>query len=253
MKKLASAVLAFAACVSTASAADLMRPAEPRASFAVTERVRNWTGFYVGAHVGGAWTNGTYNRLVTDPFFDLTAGEAFGSRISGILGGTHIGYNWQATPNFVLGVEASASFLGNRRTGATPAGGTVIGTTDTFTLSNNFLGGLAGRAGFAVGNALIYGKAGLALGTFGFRQAQGGVAYNSSATRAGLLLGAGVEYAFAPNWSVGVEYNFNRFGGYFIPAASCGAPGCYRVTNDVHVAKVSLNYLFSTGAVASRY
>jgi len=44
--------------------------------------VYDWTGFYVGGHVGGGWTGGA----------------------SGVLGGGQAGFNYQ-TGQWVLGVE----------------------------------------------------------------------------------------------------------------------------------------------------
>src|SRR5215470_2314646 len=59
--------------------------------------VYNWTGFYVGANLGGAWDRTTIN----DDFFDVS----FSNTRSGFIGGAQIGYNWQFSPVFVLGVE----------------------------------------------------------------------------------------------------------------------------------------------------
>src|SRR5215470_15188884 len=52
----------------------------------------NWTGLYVGVHVGGGWA-------------DLGIGDTG----SGFLGGGQVGYNYQISPQWVLGVEADVA------------------------------------------------------------------------------------------------------------------------------------------------
>ena len=72
--------------------------------------VYNWGGFYIGGHVGGAWTNqewvNTANVIPGDTFGDLAPGQGFRQSGSGIFGGGHAGYNWQAS-NFASGLEGT--------------------------------------------------------------------------------------------------------------------------------------------------
>jgi opacity protein-like surface antigen len=58
------AAMAFTAALgaNAASAADLSRPYY-KAPPAYVDSIYNWSGFYVGAHLGGAWTNRKYHRL----------------------------------------------------------------------------------------------------------------------------------------------------------------------------------------------
>ena len=57
----------------------------------------NWTGFYIGANIGGGWIDGN--------IVDLN-GVSFGNGTHGaFIGGGQIGYNYQINPNVVLGVE----------------------------------------------------------------------------------------------------------------------------------------------------
>jgi opacity protein-like surface antigen len=78
----------------------------------------NWTGFYIGGHVGGAWTNEQWvNTADTALFGDLSPGQGFGQRGAGVLGGGQIGYNWQAS-NFVFGLEGTVSGLDNHGRGS---------------------------------------------------------------------------------------------------------------------------------------
>src|SRR5215471_10604661 len=78
---------------SSAFAADLpIRKAPPPLPIPVY----NWTGFYIGGNLGGAWEDTT----LTDSHF----GVSFSNNRSGFIGGGQIGYNWQVSPQFVLGV-----------------------------------------------------------------------------------------------------------------------------------------------------
>jgi len=61
----------------------------------------SWTGFYIGGHVGGAWSEVDWSNI------SLT-GERFNKTESGFIGGGQIGYN-QQFGNVVLGVEATLS------------------------------------------------------------------------------------------------------------------------------------------------
>jgi outer membrane immunogenic protein len=64
----------LAATPVTAQAADTGRPPPPyRAPMAV---IYDWTGFYVGGHVGGGWTGGDNGQ-------------------SGFVGGGQVGFNYQ--------------------------------------------------------------------------------------------------------------------------------------------------------------
>jgi outer membrane immunogenic protein len=74
--------------------------------------VYNWAG-----HVGGAWTNqewvNTANAIPGGTFGDLSTGEGFHQRGTGIFVGGHTGYDWQAS-NFVFGLERTISGLDTR-------------------------------------------------------------------------------------------------------------------------------------------
>jgi outer membrane immunogenic protein len=161
MKKIAIAVAALAMGSMSASAADLAARPYTKAPVAPLA-VYNWGGFYIGGHVGGAWTNqewvNTANLIPGGTFGDLSPGQGFRQRGTGIFGGGHAGYNWQAS-NFVFGLEGTISGLDNR--------GTVLNTVfgagdDVFTWRSNWMATVTGRAGIAFNNNLFYVKGGYA-------------------------------------------------------------------------------------------
>ena len=75
---------------------------------------------------------------------------------------------------------------------------------------------IRGRLGFALDRALVYATGGLAIGSHSGTVNTGMWGYNwggnTSSTRVGWTVGGGVEYAFTPNWSAGVEYRYSDFG-----------------------------------------
>lgn len=219
----------------------------------------NWNGFYVGGHLGAGHLASEYTYLTTPlPIpIDALAGQGFSRSVGGFLGGIQLGYNWQMSRVAVLGIEGSASFATTSSNFLAPASVTVWGAPDRFRVANNFLGNVSVRAGLSIDRALLFGKVGMAVGTFSFRQADPGASIHASAsaTRVGLLLGAGVEYAIAPNWTIGAEYNLNYFGPFSRTTSGTTTPFSYRTDASVHVGKITLNYLFSTGAtaIAARY
>jgi outer membrane immunogenic protein len=74
------------------------------------------------------------------------------------------------------------------------------------------------------------------------------------------MVGAGIEYAFAQNWSVKVEYNYMDFGTDRIFFTSTGVsptqpPFDEDIRQRIQVVKVGLNYRFDLGKapVIARY
>ena len=112
MKKLALAIAAIALIGTPAFAADMAVKAPPPAP----APVYNWTGWYVGVNVGASFGNvkTDFNAPVTI-FLNASNGpqgataDFAGSDTvypSGFMGGGQIGYNWQFSPIWVVGLEA---------------------------------------------------------------------------------------------------------------------------------------------------
>ena len=135
MKKLLFASAALAAFIGTSAfAADMAAPvykAPPPAA-----PVWSWTGFYLGANVGGAWANHStftmsdpLGSFPFDPFSFSTSSPA------SAIGGVHGGYNYQAGPSWLVGLEADFSWTGLKLTGNSPMtaiGGIVIPNANAF-------------------------------------------------------------------------------------------------------------------------
>ena len=127
MKRLLIAGAALAALIGTpALAADMAFKAPPPAA-----PVWSWTGFYLGANVGGAWANHS-TFTMSDPLqaFIFAPFSFSTNSPSSAIGGVHGGYNYQVGPSWLVGLEADFSWTGLKLTGNSPMSnsvGAVIG------------------------------------------------------------------------------------------------------------------------------
>ena len=170
-----------------AQAADLA--ARPYTKAPALTPVYNWTGFYIGGHVGYGWAETDHTMSAS---FALGTLRATSNR-DGFLGGGQIGYNWQSGA-LVLGIEADASWTDINGTGVAVGGGGPF----QFTTRNDWVATVTGRIGFAVNNVLFYGKGGGAFTELKYNNFFAGAApltvASFSDTRTGWTVGAGVEY-----------------------------------------------------------
>lgn len=227
MKKTSIALLAAVsvfALSQTASAADMSRPvykAPPPAA-----PVWSWTGFYLGAHLGGAWA---------DESASIPAFGTPGLDPSGFIGGGQIGYNWQVNQNWVLGIEGDISWT---NADASATNGVVTATSD-----HNWYATLAGRLGYTAGPWMLYGKGGAAWMDVDYTATVPGLAATIGDTRTGWMVGVGLEWMFTPNWTAKVEYNYLDFGSEsysFAPVAPLGTS----IDTNVNLIKAGVNYKF---------
>jgi outer membrane immunogenic protein len=237
MKKLllgAAACMVFAA---PAFAADLPARTYTKApAYTAPEAVYNWTGFYVGGHIGGAFGGNS----------------SLGGSNGQFLGGVQGGADYQFATNWVIGAEAQYSWLANNSGNGTtfPLGTTVTGNTKE-------LGSVTGRIGYTWGPALLYAKGGFAWRDgVNVGASSGGVpvAFATDGDhRNGYTVGAGLEYMFAPNWSAKLEYQYYNFGSTTFTAGPADIIGA-RFRDDEHTVKLGVNYRFGWGGpVAARY
>ena len=166
-----------------------------RAGYAVPP-IANWTGFYIGGNVGGAWSDVEWSNI------SLT-GERFNNDVSGFIGGGQIGYN-QQLGNIVLGIEATLSGADLNRDFRS------IVPTINFSTDVNTIATVTGRFGVAADQWLFYGKAGWAGAQVEFsgRNTVGPDSFSFDDWRNGWTVGLGLEYKIARNVSFGVEYSF---------------------------------------------
>ena len=171
--------------------------------------VFSWTGWYIGGNAGYGWSENTNTAVFTNYGWDAPPNP--NSKPKGFIGGGQIGYDWQVT-NWVWGLVAD--FQGTDIKDSVTAFSISregIPQTKSLTEKLDFLGTVRGRLGWAANNWLFYGSGGLAYGdvhsTLNFSETEGDFAAASkSETRVGWAAGGGINYAWTPNWIVGVDY-----------------------------------------------
>ena len=258
MKKIAFATAALSMLLTgAASAADLAARPYTKAPPMVAA-VYDWSGFYVGGHVGGSWTNEEWiNTANTTNYGDLSTGRGFRQRNSGFIGGGHIGYNWQAS-NFVFGLEGSIDGLSTKGTLTNTVFGS--GTDDVFSWKSEWMASVVGRAGVAFTNNLLYVKGGWA--GVNNRLSVSDTVVNPSVGSGsqtiwhnGWTVGAGWEYGLTQNWIIGVEYNYAQFEtkSYQLNNTQAGATYTFDAKpRDIQSVLGRLSYKFG-GPIVARY
>lgn len=210
----------------------------------------SWTGFYIGAHVGGGWGTREFD------FNDLTAAAPFlwdsSTPVNGPLAGGQIGANWQ-TGWAVLGVEADGSWANLQGKG--------LCNTTTFFLNcaakTDGLATVTGRLGVDLDRTLVYVKGGGAwmhesstISNVALPPLATGFSSSISNDRTGWTLGMGLEYAFAMHWSAKLEYDYMDFGTkrYNFPVTSTGIGPTnfanWDLVNRLSAVKAGVNYHF---------
>lgn len=245
MKKLFLASAAFIAFAGGAQAADLGVARAPVAAV-VGAPVFNWSGVFVGAQIGYQW--GTTQARFFDGAGTFVPAASASYSTNGLVGGVHLGYNVQFN-SLVVGLVGDIEASGVRGTFNFANG-------DQYRTRQNWQGSLRGRLGFAADRAHFYVTGGLAYSdiqhsilNFGT-----GVRVTSGGGRAGWTLGAGMEYAFTPNWIASIEYRYTDYGTRSYSSVPAFA-GSVSQKSQFHTVRLGMSYLFSTGpsVVSARY
>jgi opacity protein-like surface antigen len=190
----------------------------------------DWSGLYLGANVGGVWSNRTLSIASTTS--DDPGSTAF-------IGGFQLGYNLQAG-HFLIGVESDFDWASFGRPGFTVS--SPLGQVQ-FSDRQKWITTVAARFGIAVDRWLTYGKigSGWAQDSAALTFPRGIPIWSSSNANGGWLLGGGIEYGFKPNWTVKLEYDYLKLGDWTAPTI----PAEWR--RDVQMIKMGMNYKFVSG------
>ncbi len=243
--------------------------------------VSNWTGLYAGLNVGYGFNDPTAtftpNDVVSNNVFNFSnpnPAPSVSYDVKGVLGGAQAGYNWQVSPNWLIGIEAD--FQGSDIKGSAATSYALIGRPGQVDAQQNveWFGTLRARAGLlATDKLLVYGTGGLAYGsvhenstltnTIGYTATGGGfgaacppasgACYTGPTTKimTGYTAGGGFEYAAWRNVSFKAEYLYVNLGSSNITSAAPAVPGNAISTYgthfsdlDFHVVRFGANYHF---------
>jgi outer membrane immunogenic protein len=254
MKKLLLGVVGLVAfgVAAPAVAADLAARPYTKAPPMIAA-IYDWSGFYIGANGGGAssrkcWDINNTGGAVVTPAVREGCHDA-----TGAVAGGQIGYRWQSA-GWVFGVEAQGDWADLKGSNTSqfflPLGAVTnqskVGALGLFT----------GQVGYAWSNVLWYVKGGAAVADDKYKGFIGGVQFDqASETRWGGAVGTGIEVGFAPNWSVGVEYDHLFMGNRNITFTTTPGGAVSRTDNirqDVDMGTVRLNYRWG-GPVVPKY
>jgi outer membrane immunogenic protein len=270
-----------------ASAADLAARPYTKAPPPMVAPVYDWSGFYVGLNGGGGWSHRCWDLFSTTvtpgvvaplppgvvPTLPTLAPEGCHNSSGGTVGG-QIGYRWQAS-NWVFGLEGQGNWADFRGSNTslfftTPTIPPVppLLATPAFTNQSRMdaFGLLTGQVGYAWNNVLLYFKGGAAVtgNTYDRFVLPTGALFSSARdTRWGGTAGVGLEWGFAPNWSVAFEYDHLFMGNRNVTFTTATIPTTPptpavlfattdRIRQDIDLATVRINYRWG-GPVIGKY
>jgi len=212
----------------------------------------DWTGLYVGAHLGYAGGRSNWSAppdLASSLNLDQPSDIFTGS--GSYFGGLQIGYDFMLANRVVLGLQLDTSFPGFPRHGVSVGGTSIFSTPEIGLASYSetvlHSGTLRGRVGYAPANWLFYATGGFAwtYNQLTLTQLADDTTDSPFLWRLGWVAGLGVEWAFAPNWTVNLEYLYTKYGNSSVMFPNAGL----QFTSDLSLqqARASLNYRFGGG------
>jgi len=221
MKRVFLSCVGLLALAGAATAADMSQPPPPLypVKAPIYVPAYSWTGFYVGLNGGGGLGSSAWNSTGS---FDVSGG---------VIGGT-VGYNYQVG-QAVFGVEGDVDWSD------------INGSTTNLcalgcNTNNTWLATARGRLGYAADRFMPYITGGAAFGDI--RATTPGFA-GASTTNVGWTVGAGLEFAVAPRWSVKAEYLYVDLGSLNC-GLGCGAAALDNVSFHTNLVRAGVNFRF---------
>jgi high affinity Mn2+ porin len=221
-------------------------------------RAYDWSGFYVGGHLGIATGNSDWTANPTVAGLPPISGSLnvfqtpnIFSESGSFFAGVQTGYSYMLSNRIVIGAEADASFHafpdvnGFSITGVSNFNSPALGPA-SFSETAITFGTVRGRIGYAPGNWLFYATGGLAW-SYNQQTLTQTTSGNSEAPflwRFGWAAGAGVEFPVAPNWTARAEYLYTGY-----PTTNVNYPfSGQRINSDFSLQelRLGLNYHFGS-------
>lgn len=196
--------------------------APPPATYA---RPFSWTGLYVGAQVGYGFGEANAQSGPVAGF-----NQTYKYDTDGVVGGGHIGYNWQID-NLVFGVEADLE-------GADIKGRGIGSLGLSHETNVDWLGSVRGRLGIAYDRTLFYATAGLAYGDV--RIDKGFASYSD--VRTGFTVGGGIEQAISDRLTFRLEYRYTDLGSTDFSSSAVNSIDRNEV--DFHTVRAGVSFKF---------
>jgi outer membrane immunogenic protein len=229
---------------------------------AAQEAATDWTGPYVGGHVGYGFQPNDGKETI---LFDTALDGAFGDNVNtsaganafspgfcggaangptpaegcrsdrdGLEYGVHAGYDYQMSSGFVIGLVGDYS-----RSPLRDSVSAFSTTPARYTMTRRLRDAwsLRARAGVATGSTLIYGAGGVVRGSlrnsFATSNTANSFTGNGNEKGWGYSVGGGVEQRLGRNFSIALEYQYRSIdaGDYVVRAG----PGTAALTNPFRI------------------
>lgn len=208
-----------------------------------------WGGFYVGVQGGYGWGKTDVVESPDNPVAYNGAGNAWSYDAEGMLGGAHVGLDWESQ-RLILGLETSVGYVAINGDAPDPASAGL----DTVAMrGDGYYVDITGRIGFGPGNTLYYMKGGLALADLNLSVedacAGGGcsaatVAAQDDGLQSGWTMGVGVAYAFSPRLSMRLEYAYYDFNEITVTGSYGGNDYDWKQAVAFHAVTAGLDFKF---------
>ena len=235
-------LLALAATVSVGLSLG-QATAQPAARSPVAP-VYNWTGFYVGAALGGGWQE-IDGRFTTAPF------SPHGTSATRFWGGGHVGYQVMLPNRWVVGIEGGYSAPWDQDYATATTGPECLTFTANRTCGSRIMNvwTVGGKIGHAFGNWMVYGAGGYAnarIDHFVLQTSTGVSLQSDSQRHNGWYAGVGFDVLVTRVlWSdliLGVEYRHMDFLERFHPANGGTNGTNFQATVDTIMAKATFKW-----------
>ena len=211
----------------------------------------DWSGFYLGLNGGGASSRECLTIYSVAGAAVTPNSEGCHNATGGLAGG-QIGYRWQSA-GWVFGLEAQGDWADLKGSNASLTA--VIPYTNQTKVEA--IGLFTGQVGYSWNSVLLYVKGGAAVTDnkySSFFTATGVVFNQASDTRWGGTVGTGIEFSFAPNWSVAFEYDHLFMGNPSVtfPASAIAVTRSDNIRQNIDIGTLRVNYRFG-GPVIAKY
>ena len=205
----------------------------------------SWTGFYIGAQGGYGWGESDETFLRDPNRANFLGTQTYD--IDGALAGGVIGFNW-ALAGFIIGIEGEGNWANIKGTSAH----INLGAGDTYDTKISGYSTVKGRIGMGFDRTLLYVTGGGAWASVHSRYNPGntggciGTVCDNKDTHSGWVVGAGGEWAFTPNVSFKIEYNYVALDTSTVQYTA-NTLNRSEWDNDFSVIKAGINFRFGGG------